>query len=62
VRLDEGRFLVTGVRSPFGLMDSAVASYGESNRLWTGDDAKAFAAIAGIPSRLAARVGEVPPW
>ena len=62
VRLDEGRFLVTGVRSPHGLMDPAVASYGESNRLWTGDEAKAFAAIAGIPSRLAARVGEVPPW
>lgn len=62
VRLDEGRFLVTGVRSPYGLMDPSVASYGEANRLWTGDDARGFAAIAGLPSRLAAKVGEVPPW
>jgi len=62
VRLDAGRFLVTGVRSPFGLMDPSVASYGETNRLWTGDEARAFAAIAGIPSRLAAKVGGLPSW
>ena len=62
IRLDEGRFLVDGVRSPHSLMDGAVASYGESNRLWTGDEARAFASIAGIPSLLAAGAGEVPPW
>jgi len=62
VRLDEGRFLVDGVRSPHSLMDRGVASYGESNRLWTGEEARSFASIAGIPSLLAAGAGEVPPW
>ena len=62
VRLDEGRFLVTGVRSPHGLVNSEVARYGESHSLWTGDEARAFAAIVSLPSRLAAAAGEAPPW
>jgi argininosuccinate synthase len=62
VRLAEGRFSVDGVRSPHSLMNPEVAAYGESHRLWSGDEARAFAAIAGIPSRLAAGAGEVPPW
>jgi argininosuccinate synthase len=55
VRLAPGRFQVTGVRSPFSLMDPAVATYGEEPRLWTGDEARAFARVAAIPSFLAAR-------
>ena len=55
VRLAPGRFQVTGARSPFSLMDRAVATYGEENRLWTGDEARAFARVAAIPSLLAAR-------
>jgi argininosuccinate synthase len=62
VRLANGRFMTTGVRSPFSLMDPAVAAYGESHHLWTGEEARAFASVAGIPSRLAARTGEIPPW
>lgn len=62
VRLDEGRFLVTGVRSPHALMNPEVARYGESHALWTGDEARAFAAVSGLPSRLAAAAGELPPW
>ena len=31
-----------------------VATYGEENRLWTGDEARAFARIAAVPSLLAA--------
>ena len=62
VGLADGRFLVNGVRSPHSLMDPSVASYGVSHRLWTGDEARAFASIAGIPSQLAAAAGEVPPW
>ncbi|MCU0305223.1 MAG: argininosuccinate synthase [Thermoanaerobaculales bacterium] len=62
VALAEGRFLVTGVRSPMSLIDPAVATYGESHRLWSGEEARAFAAIAGIPSRLAAAAGEAPSW
>ena len=62
VRLDEGRFLVTGVESPFSLMDTGVARYGESHALWSGDEARAFAKVAAIPSLLAAKVGGVAPW
>jgi argininosuccinate synthase len=55
VRLAPGRFQVVGVRSPFSLMDPAVATYGEEPRLWTGDEARAFARVSAIPSFLAAR-------
>jgi len=57
VRLEAGRFAVTGVRSPHGLMDPSVARYGEENALWDGTEAAAFAKIASIPSLLAARHG-----
>ncbi len=55
VRLAPGRFQVVGTRSPHSMMDSSVATYGEENRLWTGDEARAFARIAAVPSLLAAR-------
>jgi len=57
VRVAPGRFLVTGTRSPFSMMDRSVATYGEENRLWTGDEARAFARIGAIPSLLAQRAG-----
>jgi hypothetical protein len=40
------------------MMDSSVATYGEENRLWTGDEARAYARIAAIPALLAARAGD----
>jgi argininosuccinate synthase len=58
VRLAPGRFLVTGTRSPYSLMDPAVATYGEVHHLWTGDEARAFSRVSAIPSLLAARAGE----
>ncbi len=58
VRLAPGRFLVVGTRSPHSMMDPAVATYGEENRLWTGQEARDFARIAAIPSLLAARAAE----
>ena len=58
VRVAAGRFLVTGTRSPFSLMDTSVATYGEENRLWSGDEARAFSRIGAIPELLAARVAE----
>ena len=57
VHLAAGRFAVTGTRSPFSMMDPAVATYGEENRLWTGEEARAFSRVAAIPSFLAARAG-----
>ena len=56
VRFAPGRFMVTGTRSPNSLMDRSVATYGEENRLWTGEEARAFARISAIPSLLAAKV------
>jgi argininosuccinate synthase len=55
VRLAPGRFQVVGTRSPHSMMDRTVATYGEENRLWSGDEAKAYARIAAVPSLLAAR-------
>ncbi len=57
VRLAPGRFQVVGVRSPFSLLDPSVATYGEDNRLWSGDEARAFARVSAIPSLLAQRAG-----
>jgi argininosuccinate synthase len=56
IRLAPGRFLVTGTRSPYSLMDRSVATYGEEHRLWTGEEARAFARIGAIPELLAERV------
>ena len=58
VRLAPGRFHVVGTRSRFSMMDRSVATYGEENRLWTGDEAKAFGRLAAIPSLLADRAGK----
>jgi argininosuccinate synthase len=57
-RLAPGRSLVVGVRSPFSLMDPRVATYGEENLLWTGEEARGFARIAAIPALLHGRAGE----
>lgn len=61
VLLAPGRFQVVGSRSPFSMMDPSVATYGEEARLWSGDEARAFARVASIPSLLAARAGAVTP-
>jgi argininosuccinate synthase len=53
VRLDDGRFLVTGVRSPHALLREESGRYGEAATLWSGDEARAFAKIAAIPAMLA---------
>ena len=57
VRLAAGRFQVVGTRSPHSMMDTSIATYGEENRLWTGDEARAFARVSAVPSLLAARAG-----
>lgn len=58
VHLAPGRFLVTGARSPWSMMDPAVATYGEENRLWSGEESKAFARVGAIPELLAMRAAE----
>ena len=59
LRLAAGRFHVVGSRSPHSMMDRSVATYGEENRLWTGDEARAFARVAAVPSLLAARTAPI---
>jgi argininosuccinate synthase len=59
VRLAPGRFHVVGTRSSHSMMDPSVATYGEENRLWTGDEARGFARIAAVPSLLAARAAGI---
>ncbi len=51
VKLGRGSFSVVGVRSPHSLVRGG-ARYGETSALWDGRDARGFARILGIPSRL----------
>jgi argininosuccinate synthase len=44
--------VVEGVRSPFSLMDPQIASYGEANHLWDGQEAAGFAKLYGVPQVL----------
>jgi argininosuccinate synthase len=55
VRLSAGRFMVTGARSPFSMMDKAIATYGEEHLLWTGEEARDFARVGAISDLLAMR-------
>jgi argininosuccinate synthase len=55
IQLRQGTLLVTGVRSPFSLMDVQQTLYGEHTKLWTGADAKGFAKIHGTAQMLAAK-------
>ena len=49
---------VDGVRSVHSLMDAKVASYGEANRLWSGDEAAGFAKLYGVQQILALHAGD----
>jgi len=52
VHLRSNSFAVLGARSPNSLVRSG-AIYGEESSLWSGADARGFARIYGLPSRLA---------
>lgn len=58
VKLFKGNVTITGVRSPYSLLDPKVAVYGENNSLWTGREAEGFCKIYGLQSILAARSGQ----
>ena len=57
ITLRERCFSIDGLRSPHSMMDPAVANYGESNSLWTGEEARGFAKLYGVPQVLARRAG-----
>ncbi len=52
VRLRPYSFTVTGVDSPFDLMSSSFASYGEMNRAWTAEEVNGFTRILGNQQRI----------
>jgi argininosuccinate synthase len=55
IRLHRGIAMVTGVRSPFSIMDVQQTAYGEQTSLWTGEEARGYAKIHGTSQWLAAR-------
>jgi argininosuccinate synthase len=55
IRLFKGSASVLGCDSPYSMFDAAVATYGETNELWDGRDARGFAQISGIQAYLASR-------
>lgn len=55
IRLAPGRFMVVGARSPHSLLDRGVATYGEENLLWSGEEARGFARIAAVAPLLYGR-------
>lgn len=52
VRLFKGNVSILGCASPYSLFDTGVATYGETNELWDGRDARGFARILGVQSLL----------
>lgn len=53
VKLERGTLSVEGVKSPNSMMDAVGATYGETQTLWDGADARGFAKIYGLQGRLA---------
>lgn len=52
VELHPYRFELAGITSPFDLMQSKVANYGEDTKAWTADDAKGFIKITATAGKL----------
>lgn len=55
LKLHKGNIVIAGVKSPYSLMDKKVATYGEQNLLWTGQDAIGFSKIYGLQGVLAGK-------
>ena len=52
IRCAVGMFTILGIQSPNDLMQSSFATYGEENKAWDGADARGYASISSIPTRL----------
>jgi argininosuccinate synthase len=52
IRLRPYSYTVTGVESPYDLMSSSFASYGEMNRAWTAEEVDGFTRILGNQQRI----------
>ncbi len=58
LRLAAGNCDVLGVRSPYSLMSSQIARYGEANAYWDGAEARGFCKLFPLQAALAAWAGE----
>ena len=56
VKLHPYRFELLGIDSPYDLMQSKVATYGETNSAWDANDAKGFIKLYGMGIKLAQNV------
>jgi argininosuccinate synthase len=52
IRLRPYSFTVTGVESPYDLMNASFASYGEMNRAWTAEEVDGFTRILGNQQKI----------
>lgn len=53
VRLFKGNIIINGCKSPYSLMDSKIAVYGEENLVWDARDVVGFSKIYSLQSMLA---------
>jgi argininosuccinate synthase len=58
VQLQPYRFQVTGIESPYDLMNSKFGKYGEMNNGWTGEDVRGFSKIFGNQTMIYHQVKE----
>lgn len=58
VKLYKGNIMIEGCQSPYSLMNSEIATYGEENVLWNGADVEGFSKIYGLQSVLAAKINQ----
>lgn len=58
VQLMPYRFQVTGIESPYDLMNSKFGKYGEMNNGWTGEDVRGFSKIFGNQTMIYHQVKE----
>jgi argininosuccinate synthase len=52
IRCTLGSFLLEGIESANDLMRSSVATYGEEQKAWTGQDVRGFARIAAMQTTV----------
>jgi argininosuccinate synthase len=52
VRLRPYSYTVTGIKSPYDLMNASFASYGEMNKAWTAEEVNGFTRILGNQQRI----------
>ncbi|MGB5171027.1 argininosuccinate synthase [Eudoraea sp.] len=56
VALHPYRFELNGIQSKFDLMNASFGNYGETNKAWTGADAKGFIKMLSTPAKIANQI------